>query len=250
MINLVTIDPSINSTGLTINGEVFSIASENIALTKSLKLNKWFSLCEDYATIHTVDTSYSGIKNYASLEIIKLETYQKIANLVRTLVDKHVNPNYNTLVLIEGYSYSSASGPLIDLVTLSTLIRRNLFSRQNTDLVVLAPQSLKKLVGWLTYPAIAKDKKGKKFEYRNKLGTASGAFNKRDIYTALIENTKIITAWVEFLRSQHSEIISAKAIPKPIEDINDAVAMLHVAERAMEENNGDYQATLSFLRNY
>lgn len=245
MINLVTIDPSINSTGLTINGEVFSIASANIALTKSLKLNKWFELCEDHATIHTVDTSYGGIKNYAELEIIKLDTYQKIANLVRTLVDKHVNPLYNTLVLIEGYSYSSASGPLIDLVTLSTLIRRNLFSRKDTDLVVIAPQALKKLAGWLTYPMIAK---GKKVEYRNNLGVASGSFNKHDIYTALIENVKIKTDWVEFLRAQHEEIKTAKSVPKPIEDINDAVTLFHIAEKALEVNNADYKDTLSFLR--
>ena len=159
MINLVTIDPSINSTGLTVNGEIFSIASEGIALTKKGALNKWFQLADDYATIETVDTTYGKEKNYPKLEVVKLETYQRIADLVKATVDKHTNPNYNTLVLIEGYSYSSASGPLIDLVTLSTLIRLNMFSRNGTELVVFSPSTLKRLAGWLTYPEIAKGKK-------------------------------------------------------------------------------------------
>ena len=245
--NIVTIDPSINSTGLTINGQVFSIASESIALTKTLKLNKWFELCDDYATIHTVDTSYFGMKAYAPLEMIKLETYQKIANLVRTLVDKHTNPEYNTLVLIEGYSYSSASGPLIDLVTLSTLIRRNLFTRRNTTLIVLAPQSLKKLAGWLTYPAIAKGKKVIKYEYRNNQGKAAGSFDKFDIYRALIENQDIQTDWVNFLRDHSDEILKAKSVPKPIEDVNDAVTLMHIAQKAIEENDEDFASVVSFL---
>jgi len=234
MINIVTIDPSINSTGITINGEVFAISSESIAYTKSLKnYKRWYELSSEHATIETVDTSYQNQKIYSKLEIIKLETYQRIANLVRTLVDKHCKSNYNTLVLIEGYSYSSQAGPLIDLVTLSTLVRRNLFSRTDTELVVVAPTSLKKLAGKLTYAPIVK---GKKTEYRNPQGKASGSFNKHDMYMALIENSDIQTDWVTFLREHSEEILLAKAIPKPIEDINDAIMMYHVALMALTEH--------------
>jgi len=248
MINLVTIDPSINSTGLTVNGEIFSIASEGIALTKRGALNKWFTLADEHATIITVDTTYGNEKSYAKLEVIKLETYQKIANIIRTTVDKHTNPRYNTLVLIEGYSYSSQSGPLIDLVTLSTLIRRNLFSRNGTELVVFAPSTLKRLAGWLTYPEIAKGKKVIKLEYRNNEGVASGSFNKHQIYKALTENSKIRTDWVKFLKEQEDEIFKAKAIPKPIEDINDAVMLMHIASKVAEEKK-DFQETVEHLRN-
>ena len=231
MINLVTIDPSINSTGLTVNGEIFSIASEGIALTKKGALNKWFQLADDYATIETA----------------KLDSYQRIADLVKATVDKHTNPNYNTLVLIEGYSYSSASGPLIDLVTLSTLIRLNMFSRKGTELVVFAPSTLKRLAGWLTYPEIAKGKKVIKLEYRNNEGVASGSFNKHQIYKALIENSNIQTEWVKFLRAHADEILEAKGIPKPIEDINDAVMLLHIASKVIEDKI-DFQDTVDHLR--
>ena len=244
MINLVTIDPSINSTGLTVNGNIFSIASEGISLTKKGELVKWFQLSEECATITTVDTTYGNEKLYSKLEVVKLETYQKIANIVRTIVDNHTNPKYNTLVLIEGYSYSSLGGPLIDLVTLSTLIRRNLFSRSKTELVVFSPSTLKRLAGWIAYPEIVK---GKKVEYRNNQGVASGKFNKREIYKALTENNKIQTEWIKLLRAHEDEIFKAKSIPKPIEDINDAVTLLHIGVRAMEEQK-DFKKTVDYLR--
>lgn len=248
MINLVTIDPSINSTGLTVNGEIYSIASEGIAFTKKGALNKWFQLSDDYATIETVDTTYGNEKNYPKLEVVKLQTYQAIADMVKATVDKHCNSLYNTLVLIEGYSYSSSSGPLIDLVTLSTLIRSNLISRDKTELVVFAPSTLKRLAGWLTYPEIAKGKKVIKYEYRNNEGVASGSFNKHQIYKALIENNNIQTEWVNFLRTHGDEILAAKAIPKPIEDINDAVMLLHIASKVTEDKK-DFQEIIDHLRN-
>ena len=140
--NIVTIDPSLISTALTINGMPFSIASSDIVYTKKGDLTKWFDICDDYCNIHPTDNPNDKSKSYANLELAKLESSQRIANLIRSLVDKHTDPTYNTLVLIEGYSYSSQAGPLIDLVTLSTLIRRNLFTRTDTELVVLSPSSV------------------------------------------------------------------------------------------------------------
>ena len=248
MINIVTIDPSINSTAVTINGQVFAISSESIAYNKSTKFKKWYELTDEYATIVTVDTSYQNQKTYSSLEVIKLETYQNIANIVTSIVDKHTNPKYTTVVLIEGYSYSSQAGPLIDLVTLSTLIRNSLSSRPDTDLVVIAPSSLKKLAGKLTYDKIVK---GKKIEYRNHQGKASGSFNKHDMYLTLIENDDIQTDWIKFLREHSEDIIKAKAIPKPIEDINDAIIMYHVAIMELKEHlrNEEYKDYIEHLRN-
>ena len=85
-----------------------------------------------------------------------------------------------------------------------------------------------------------------KYEYRNNQGKAAGSFDKFDIYTALTENTKIKTDWVEFLREHQDEILKAKAVPKPIEDVNDAVTLMHIGQKAIQEQP-DIQIVVSFL---
>ena len=245
MINIVTIDPSLTSTAMTVNGKPFSIASENIALTKTAKLSKWFELSSEHCEIITVNTEYSGETKYSKLEVNKLQTFQKIANIVRKTIDNHVNPEYNTVCLIEGYSYSSMAGPLIDLVTLGSLIRERLFSRNNTELVVLSPSTVKKLSARLTYQPIAK---GKKVEYRNNEGIAGGSFKKHEIYKVLIENASLETDWIRFLRS-NQDLLRQKSIPKPIEDINDAVVMYHICQKEFEDLQ-DFNKTVEFLKEY
>jgi hypothetical protein len=245
MINIVTIDPSLISTALTINGKPFSIASEKIALTKKGELTKWFEIVSDHCEVFPVDTEYKNEKKYAQLEVNKIETFQRIANLVRKLVDKHCDSAYNTVCLIEGYSYSSSMGPLIDLVTLGSLIRERLFSRTGTELVVLSPSTVKKMAAKLTYEPI---KKGKKVEYRNKQGLAGGSFKKPDIYRVLTENDNIDSDWVRLLRDLESEVLGQKNIPKPIEDINDAVVMFHICEEEYKTTQ-DFQETTKNLRN-
>jgi hypothetical protein len=247
MINIVTIDPSLTSTALTINGRMFSLASEHIALTKKLEYNKWFSLASDHCDIHLIDSSYKDESSYALLETYKLETFQRTANLIRKLVDIHCHVHYNTLVLIEGYSYSSVAGPLIDLVTLGTLIRRNFFSRYETELVVMSPSSVKKMAAKLTYPAIDIGKKVTKLEYRNNEGIAGGNFKKHDMYNVLTENDSIQTDWVNFLRDQKSVIFDSKKIPKPIEDLNDSAVMYHIALKIFQDNE-DFLRTVKILR--
>lgn len=243
--NIVTIDPSILSTAVTINGKVFSIASERIALTKSLKYTKWFDICSPHCKIITVNTEYNQEKRYSFLEIEKLSTFQQTSNIIRKLVDKHCKPEYNTVVVIEGFSYSSEAGPLIDLVTFSTLVRRNLFSRANTELVVLAPSTIKRLGAMLTYEPIIK---GKKTEYRNKQGIAGGSFKKQDIYKVLTENDNIQSDWVNFLREYEDVILKNKIIPKPIEDINDSVVMYYVTLQANDKCKKDFKDFISKLK--
>ncbi len=245
MINIVTIDPSIISTGLTINEQPFSIVAEKIAFTKRKNLTKWFDMVEPYCEIFTIDTSYNNETIYAQLEIAKLKTFHRTANLIRKIIDTHCDLMYNTICLIEGYSYSSQAGPLIDLVTFGSLVREQLFSRSGTELVVLAPSTVKRLAAKLTYEPI---KKGKKIEYRNNQGVAGGSFKKHEIYKVLTENTKINTDWVRFLRLKEKEISEQKSIPKPIEDINDSVVMFYIAQEAYKENNQDFNKTIKQLR--
>ena len=245
--NIVTIDPSILNTGMTINGIAFTIASKSIAHTSKGVLKKWFERADYHCQIFPVDTSYNNETSYSKLELAKLQTYHNIVNIIRALVSIHTEKYAQTLVVIEGYSYSSVAGPLIDLVTFSTLVRECLSNRPQTKVVVLAPTSMKKLAAQVTYTPIEKGKKVKKIEYRNHEGVAGGSFTKHHIYQALIENDELDCEWVKFLRTVSSEALDAKAIPKPLEDVNNAVMMQYIARKAYKDNNEDFMSTVNAL---
>ena len=248
MINIVSIDPSIISTAVTINGKIFAIAADHIALTKKLKYNKWFELSSTHCDIITIDTGYNGIKAYSQLECEKLKTYQTTANIIKNLVDTHRNTAYTTVVLIEGYSYSSSSGPLIDLVTYGTLVRNTLSELDNVEIVIMAPTSVKKMAAEMTYEPTEKGKRVIKLEYRNYQGVAGGSFKKPDMYKALTENITIDTDWVNFLREYQHDILLAKSIPKPIEDINDSIIMYHIAIESYKKCLESLEGLLESLR--
>lgn len=242
--NIVSIDPSLISTALTINNEIYSIVSENIVYNKKQQYKKWFEIIDNYCHIIPINTNYKQEKNYSVLENNKLETFQKTTNLIRKLVDDNTNNN-ETIVVIEGYSYSSDSGPIIDLVTFGTLLRKQFFTRNNTELIIMSPSTVKKMAAQLTYDPIYK---GKKIEYRNHEGLSGGSFTKFDMYKVLTENKKLNNNWMKLIKDYEQTILSSKNVPKPIDDINDSVIIYHIIEKAYKENNKQFLETVEYLR--
>jgi hypothetical protein len=249
LVNIVTIDPSLNSTALTINGKLFSIVTALTALTKKQELSKWFKLVEPYCNI-LVSTIVSNVKlSFSKSELDKLEKCSAIAETIKEHILEHCEPTDETLILMEGYSYSSTSGPLIDLVCLSTLIRYTLTKIHNCYLIIIPPSSLKKLAAQLTYTPINVGKKIEKLEYRNKEGIMGGSFKKHEMFKALIDNNNITTDWVDFLRCNKEEILNAKSIPKPIDDLNDAIIMYHVTQKILASSSQNLPETIKILEN-
>ena len=163
MINIVTIDPSLTCTAVTVNGEPSVFATDNVATTKTGAYKSWFEKTTDAAEIFRADDLFqSKGHNYSDLEVVKLQSFTLTVNAIIEHIDISLDPNYNTVCLIEGYSYSSAAGPLIDLVTFGTTLRASLQNIPGLHLVVLAPSTVKRLAAKLTYPPI---QKGKKIEY-------------------------------------------------------------------------------------
>lgn len=226
--NIVTIDPSLVCTGLTVNGEAMAFVAEHVALSKT-KIKRWFELADEYSTIHFI-SKLPTHECFSTSEVAKLNFLESLAEKIVCVVDSTLKKRDNTLFVIEGYSYSSAAGPLIDLVTFGTILRCKIYERiPDWELIILAPTTVKKLAAKLTYPPI---KKGKKTEYRNTQGVAGGSFGKHDIYRSLIENKSITTDWVEFLRKHEEEIFNLKNMPKPLEDINDSMVTYHAVLQA------------------
>lgn len=227
--NIVCIDPSLSCTAVVVNDKKAVFTTDATAHTKNHHLAKWFQVCDPYAEFffHTFDKESLS---FADTELRKLVSYDDITSkIVNYIKGKTSYRGFQgpTKVYIEGYSFSSAAGPLIDLVTFGTMLRSKLFKTISTDIHVIAPSELKYYAAKLTYPGV---KEGKKEMFRNKEGVSGGSFKKWDMYKALIENPALTCEWVEMLRVHAADLAGKAAVPKPIEDLNDAKLMFEIAK--------------------
>lgn len=228
--NYIAIDPSLSCTAMVINDKKFVYTTPAVAHTKKGELKRWFQECEDQGVRIRIFDEIDHSLSHNELELHKLGYFSRVVDTISTDIDVFCDPSHGILVAIEGYSYSSAAGPLIDLVTFGTLLRRSIYNRfrsasdisgiQIPELRILQPTEVKQRAAALTYPPI---KKGKKIEYRNADGIAGGSFKKHQMYKVLTENPNLHNdPWVEFIRGHEDEVMEMKSVPKPIEDINDA----------------------------
>ncbi len=234
--NYVAIDPSLTCTAMVVNDKKFVYTTPTVAHTKKGELKRWFQECEDQGIHIRVFDEIEGDLTHSELELRKLGHFSRIVDTISEDIDVFCDSSKGIVVAIEGYSYSSSAGPLIDLVTFGTLLRRTIYNRfhrsddvagvQIPKLRIYQPTEVKQKAAALVYPAI---QKGKKTEYRNPDGIAGGSFKKPEIYKALLHNTNLKgDKWVEFIREQSEEILDMKSIPKPIEDINDAKTLYEI----------------------
>lgn len=223
--NSIGIDPSIISTGVVINGKVFNYCRKSDAVKeKSVdSYTKWFDLCKDVITYRYIDLTY--VDGYSENELQKIRLYDAVSDMIITDINANVRPDEPVQIAIEGYSYSSAAGDLIDLVTFSALLRRKLLTITQ-DITILAPSTLKLESCKMTYIPIVKQIGGKKprtvYIYRNTLGIAGGSFNKVDMFGSLVDNHEFNDEYCTFLKTHKMSILFSKTIKKPLEDCNDA----------------------------
>lgn len=228
-VNIVAIDPSLSCTAVVVNDKKAVFCTEATALTKNNHLTKWFQVCDPYAEFfyHTFDKQSLS---FADVELGKLARYDDITtNIVNYIKGKVMFRGFMapTKVCIEGYSFSSAAGPLIDLVTFGTMLRSKIYHTISHDIRIIPPSELKLYAAKLTYPMVLEKKKQ---VFRNKEGVSGGAFKKWDMYKALVENPDLKCEWVELLREHVPDILGKAAVPKPIEDLNDAKLMYEIAK--------------------
>lgn len=232
MKNIIGLDPSLISTALSVsNGstmKLFNYCRETSATGKT-GLKKWFKMSEDYVTLRYIE--YREFESYSEGELIKLKDYDKISDMIIHDIETHIDKSQETIIGIEGYSFNSDAGDLIDLVTFSTLIRKKLYDYISKDITVLSPSTLKLESCKLTYPAIDIGKKKPKLEYRNYDGIAGGNFTKREMLMSIIDNTNLKDEWAEHLRDVKDDLLSIKKVEKPYEDVNDAYLIYNILNK-------------------
>jgi hypothetical protein len=222
--NIIGIDPSLISTGLVIsNGKdpikIINYCRETDASLSKGGLSKWFKLCEQEMELRFI--KYKSFENYSEGELTKLNDYDTITNMIISDIEKNIDKTKETKIGIEGYSFSSSAGDIIDLVTFSTLLRKKLFDYISKDILVMAPSTLKQECCKLTYKPIDIGKKKPKLEWRNTFGISGGNFTKSEMYMSILDNENFLDHWGMHCKSVKNDILSKKTIPKPYEDIND-----------------------------
>ena len=227
MYNIVAIDPSLISTALVVTSgdtfKMFNYCRESSAFGKT-GIKKWFKMAEQYVTYKFIE--YREFEDYSEGELTKLKDYDKITDdIIKDILD-HIDPTKPTKIGIEGYSFSSTAGDIIDLVTFSTLLRKKLFDKISEDITVLSPSTLKLESCKLTYPPIIKEIGGKKprqeFIWRNTMGISGGKFTKTEMFMSIVENKNWDDYWTKHCKLSKSDIVSIATIPKPYEDLNDS----------------------------
>lgn len=224
--NIIGIDPSLSCTAMVVNDRKFIYAKQSHGMTEKGRIKKWFEICDTYISYEWVNYTKSHV--HSDQEILKLIEYNELTDRIINDIIKNIDNDDVTKIGIEGYSHSSDVGPLIDLVTFSTLLRNKLYNI-TPDIIVLPPSSLKLAACKLTYPPIEKGVRVKKYEYRNNEGMSGGSFQKPEMYKALMENTQLQSdPWVMLLKEHASDILTMNTIPKPIEDMNDAKLLYEI----------------------
>lgn len=224
--NYIGIDPSLISTAITI--ETYK-ETKIFNFYKDKKLSKWEKLAE--GTINMILTNFKDYKKmkYSEEQLAKHKDYLVIIETITETILNNIDKSQETFIGMEGFSYGSGVGPLIDLVTFSTLLRNNLLKYVSNNIIILTPGELKKGCAMIAY------NKGEDGDYRNNeiqeksgKGLAGGSFKKHDMARALIDyygrTGIIINKQIhDFLMGYKDDIFSMKGFAKPFDDIIDSI---------------------------
>lgn len=235
--NIISIDPSLISTALIVgnttnnNFKIYNYCRENDVIGKK-GFKKWFKLAEEFIDYKYVE--YRKFNNYSEGELIKLKDYDNITEIIINDIKDNINIEDKTKIAIEGYSYSSDTGSIIDLVTFSTILRKKLFDRISESIMVFSPSTLKLESCKLTYPPEVKEIGGKnprkEYIWKNKDGVSGGKFTKTEMFLSIIENKKFNDYWYSHCKIVKDDILSISKIPKPYEDVCDAYLLYNIVK--------------------
>ena len=229
MNNYIGIDISINSTAIYI----VSNLGENILSFTNKKDNNIYikELVKCGVKVFTQIREKS--ENYSDNELLKLTYYNILSDSIISEILKLIDLNEKTYCQIEGYSFSKNTSSILDIVSLSVLIRRNLIVNiTDIDLKIISPSSLKLEVCKLVYVPVDIGKKKPKFVYVNNQGISGGSFKKPQMFRAMLEGN--IKSPILGMLTTYKDLMDRDKIPNPIEDIIDSIFACLLRKKEIE----------------
>lgn len=229
--NIIGIDSSKSSTAMAIkSNKGFFLFSYN---TKKENY-KWIKNTSDIVKYFHFEYGVDNIDDYSKSEVKKLIAYSYVSNQILKDAMEHIDKKDKTIINIEGYSYGSMAGDIVDLVGIGQSIRIKLIENipNIEEIKIIAPKKLKTLCCEYSYgkpkQAIS-DKTGKPLKKwipsRNNKGIVGGDFIKHDMFEAL-KDGNVEHPLKEYYNDHFDEIYNMKSFIKPFEDINDAIWLI------------------------
>jgi hypothetical protein len=221
--NYIGLDISLNSTGVFIEND--NEYMKILSFTNKNTSNKYIKILERVGVefhFSDKDKYKDRYKDYSDNEIIKLKYYDILSDDIVNAIKNHIDENEKTYCLCEGYSFSKNTSSILDIVSLSTMIKVKMINNiKNISLSIIAPTSLKLDACKLVYEPINIGKIKDIYEYRNNDGLKGGSFKKHDMFKCMLDGN-IVSPITHFL-NENKNILDLKKIPTPIEDIIDSI---------------------------
>lgn len=190
--------------------------------------NIWIKNTNHIINYRHINYLYLEEKDYSKSELLKIVEFNEISELIINDIFNNIKKIDDIKIAIEGYSYNSKKGPIIDIVEFTSIFKHKLLTKLNSysKVEIISPLTLKTETCKLVYkPRI--ESKGKRvikqiIHYENNKGKQATKFDKWDMFYAFIESN-IKSELKEWCEKHSGEIIKNKELPKPIDDIIDAI---------------------------
>jgi hypothetical protein len=232
--NIIGIDSSKVSTAMAIKSNKGEFLFNYTTKKEGYKWIKQTNHLVKYYHFETKEDK--NIDTYSDSEVKKLIAFSKVSNEILKDVLEHIDKDDETIIRIEGYSYGSTAGDIIDLVGIGQSIRLKIVEKvpNISKIEIIAPKRLKTLCCEFAYgePTQAvSEKTGKLLKKwipsRNNMGIVGGDFTKHEMFESM-KDCDLDSPLKEFYKDNYENIYNMKTFLKPFEDINDSIWLLNV----------------------
>ena len=198
--------------------------------------NIWVKDTNDFINYRHINYLYTNETDYSKSEINKLIEFNEFTDLIINDIFDNVDILDNIKIGIEGYSYNSKKGPIIDIVEFSSILKNKILNKLSkySKIEIISPLTLKTETCKMVYkPRI--ETKGKKIikeiiHYENDKGKQATKFDKWDMFYAFI-NSEIKSELKDWCKEYSNDIAKNKELPKPIDDIVDSCFLKEIIKK-------------------
>jgi len=190
--------------------------------------NIWIKNTEHLINYRNIIYKYTEEKDYSKSQILKLIEFDETTNLIINDIIDNVDILDSIRIGIEGFSYNSSVGPLIDIVEFTTLLKHKLLHKLNkySNVQILSPLTVKTECCRMTYEP-RKELQGKRIikeiiHLENKEGKQAIKFDKWDMFNAFLDCNEIKCDLKTWCEENKDKITKNKELPKPLDDVIDS----------------------------
>jgi hypothetical protein len=203
--------------------------------------NTWVKQTSTYINYRHINYNYSEETDYSKSELLKLLEFDTITDLIINDIFDNIKILDSVRIGIEGFSYNS-TGPIFDLIEFTTLLKYKLMKKMNkySIIEILSPMTIKSE----TCKAIYKPRielKGKRVikeivHIENDKGKQANQFDKWDMFFAFLKSD-IKLKLKDWCVDNKDDITKGKEVPKPIDDLVDAILIKEIIKRKYFKGN-------------